>query len=94
MSSVLCKISSVEIQTIAPSDAARALGSIHTSRKSAASARNIQRALAARRANRKPLAEIPCTCGAGRINDKVAHAGACPMYQAIYYRQRKGLPIE
>lgn len=81
-------------QSISPSEAAAALGSIKTPRKSASSSANAQIAAAARRATRKPLSEIECTCGKGMTLDKKDHAGTCPRYQAIYYRERKGLPLE
>ena len=81
-------------QGISSAAAAAALGSIKTPRKSASSSANAQIAAAARRAGRKPLSEILCECGAGMTLDKKDHVGSCPRYQAIYYRERKGLPLE
>jgi hypothetical protein len=78
---------------ISSSDAASALGSIKTERKAASSAKNVKSAQEARKAKRKKLAEIPCTCGAGWSLNKTEHKGVCPLYQAIYYREKKGLTL-
>ncbi len=76
------------------SEAARLHGSIITPKKSASSSRNARLASAARRAQRKPLSQISCTCDASGVLERRKHTGTCPMYHALYYRERKGLPLE
>lgn len=71
-----------------PSEAARALGSIKTAKKSESSRRNIAGANPP-----KPLAEIRCNCEGGASNQRGDHLGTCPKYRAIRYRERKGLPL-
>jgi hypothetical protein len=80
--------------TITPTEAARLLGSIITPKKTASSSRTVRHAIAARRAQRKPLSQVHCGCGAAGALERSKHAGSCPMYHALYYRERKGLPLE
>jgi hypothetical protein len=79
---------------LAPSDAGRALGSIKTPKKTASSSENVKRATEARKAQRKTLKEIPCTCGGGDSVVRSDHAGTCPKWRAIHYREKKGLPLD
>jgi hypothetical protein len=80
--------------TVSASDAARALGSIKTARKSKSSAQNVKRAHDARSAQRKKLSDIPCTCSGGDSTTRTDHAGTCARYHAIRYREMRGLPME
>jgi len=71
------------------SEAARALGSIKTAKKSASSARNIAGVNPL-----KPLSAIPCTCDGGESKVRADHRGTCARWRAIRYREMRGLPIE
>jgi hypothetical protein len=75
--------------SLQPSDAGRALGSIKTPKKAASSAANIAKANPL-----KSLAEIACKCDGGASNVRSDHRGHCPKYRAIRYRELKGLPLE
>ena len=79
---------------IAPSEAARALGSIRTAKKAASSSANLKRAHIERQAQRRRLAEIPCTCSGGDSTNRRDHVGTCARYHAIRYRENRGLPLE
>jgi hypothetical protein len=76
-------------KTRSASEAARELGSIKTEKKSATSAANIAGANPL-----KPLADIPCTCGGGDSKKRSDHRGTCPKYRAIYYREKRNLPLD
>lgn len=82
------------LSAVTPSQAAAALGRIKTERKTASSRLNAAKAAAARRGQRKSLCDVQCSCGVGPVLDKAAHSGTCRLYQAIYYREKKGLPVE
>ena len=71
---------------VSVSDAARALGSIRSERKSAASRENGK--LGGRR--RLPLLEIPCSCG----GEGLVHRSTCRRGVAIRLRRNKGIPLE
>jgi hypothetical protein len=95
--SLYCKMALTKMKNkkeISPSEAAGALGSIRTERKSASSTQNIKHAQDARKAKRLKLADVPCTCGKGWSLNRIEHAGTCKLYQAIYYRERKSLPLD
>ncbi len=87
---MLCKIQGVKTS----SEAAAILGSIKTPKKTASSRASIQKAHAGRRAQRKPISSIACTCGGGASLDRAQHVGTCPRYHALYYREKRGLPLE
>lgn len=72
-------------------EAARLLGSKRTEKKIEAGRRVSVLGAEARRAQRRKLSEIECTCGAG---DSLKHGRKCKRYFAIRYRQQKGLPME
>jgi len=80
--------------TEATTKAAALLGSIKTPKKSASSRATIKKAHAGRRAKRRAVLEIPCECSGGASLNRSDHVGACPRYQAIYYREKHGLPIQ
>ncbi len=71
--------------SIDPSAAARALGSIRTEKKAAASREN---GLLGGRPM-LPLEQIACTCGGAGLD----HRSTCPRGRRIKARQRKGLPL-
>jgi hypothetical protein len=71
------------------SEAARALGSIKTPKKSASSRQNIAGANPL-----KPLADIPCTCGGGESKVRADHRGTCAKWRAIRYREMRDLPLD
>lgn len=62
------------------------IGSIRTAKKAASSRRNGQ--LYGGRPT-LPLAEIPCTCGAGSEGEAVTHKSTCPRGRAIKRRLQK-----
>lgn len=70
------------------SAAGRALGSIKTPKKAEASRRNGLMANGAGGRPLKPLAEIPCSCGAGE--ELEGHKTYCLRGQAIRRRQKAG----
>ncbi len=76
------------------SAAAAVLGSIRTERKARSSAANATKASQARLRQRRPVREVPCGCGADDSIHLKEHRGFCPRYQAIYYRQKRGLPLD
>jgi hypothetical protein len=71
---------------IDPSAAARALGSVKTEKKAAASRENGKKG----GGQIKPLEKIACNCGA----EGLEHRSTCPRGRAIRYRRKKGLPMK
>lgn len=69
---------------ISPSEA-RALGSIRTEKKAAASRENGKKGGAVM----KRLADIPCNCG----GEGLEHKSTCRRGVAVRYRTKKGLPL-
>ncbi len=69
-------------------EAARRLGAARTPRKAASSSENLARARSLR--GFKPLADIPCTCGAG---DSLEHRSTCPRGRTIRRRRKLGQPL-
>ena len=67
------------------SEAARALGSIRTEKKAAASRENGKLG----RRPLKPLDTIACNCGGEGLN----HKSTCPRGRRIRQRKRTGLPL-
>lgn len=70
---------------ITPSEAAAALGRIKTEKKVAASRENGKLG----GGQMKPLASIPCNCGA----EGLEHKSTCPRGRRIRTRRRAGLPL-
>jgi len=68
------------------SEAARALGSIRTEKKAAASRKNGQLGGGVL----KPLVAIHCSCGVEGLD---GHKSTCKRGRAIKYRRSKGLPL-
>lgn len=80
---------------IDPSEAARALGSIKTAKKTESSRRTIKIAQQhATGQGRKPwpLSQYECTCGRG--DSLEGHPWSCPRGQAIRRRLKRGKPLE
>ena len=69
-------------------EAARRLGAARTPRKAASSSENLARARSLRPF--KPLAAIPCTCGAG---ESLEHKSTCPRGRTIRRRRKLGQPL-
>jgi hypothetical protein len=69
------------------SEAARALGRIRTEKKAAAARENGRR-YGGRPL--KPLAQIPCDCGAGEAPE---HKSTCPRGRTIRRRRKLGQPL-
>ncbi len=78
----------IHVMKANPSEAARALGSIKTAKKSASSRQNIAGANPL-----KALSEIPCNCEGGASTRRNDHRGTCPKYRAIRYREMRGLTL-
>ena len=61
------------------SEAGRALGSIKSAKKAAASREN------AKKRKEKPIESVPCTCGTATEQ----HKSTCKIYQILYKRARR-----
>ena len=64
------------------------MGSARTPAKIAAARENVAKARSLR--SFKPLADIPCTCGAG---ESLEHKSTCPRGRTIRRRRKLGQPL-
>jgi hypothetical protein len=64
------------------------MGSARTPAKVAAARENVAKARSLR--GFKPLADIPCNCGAG---DSLEHKSTCPRGRTIRRRRKLGQPL-
>lgn len=71
---------------VTASEAARALGRIRTEKKAKSSRENGKKD----GGQIKPLATIPCNCGAG---ESLEHKSTCPRGRTIRRRRKVGLPL-
>ena len=71
---------------LSSTEAARALGSIKTEKKTAASRQNMAKAMEAARVARGTSA---CTCDRPGESDPMKHRGQCRRYQAEYRRRSR-----